>query len=51
MIGDRFFFVDAKDIEQSVLICKINGYEKIFQSIGRKTANEIFTLNDIPLDY
>ena len=51
MIGDKFYFVDAKDIEQSILICKNNGYEKTFQSIGRKTANEIFTLNDIPLKY
>lgn len=51
MIGDKFFFMDAKDIEQVVLICKNDGYGKSYQSIGRKSANEIFVLNDIPLEY
>ncbi len=51
MIGDRFFFIDAKDIEQVVMICRENGYEKSYQSVGRKSASEIFTLNDVPLEY
>jgi hypothetical protein len=51
MIGDKFFFVDVKNMEQAVYSCKTNSYEKNYQVVGRKSANEIFTLNDVPFEY